>query len=210
MLHSSKRGGPFRLLYTAQTDPELANWLQYTVLNGSPFIRALVAAANQATPGEYATLQPVLRKFRACDPEPGSSIRTLVTDAYKVVFNEQKKPDNLDVAFAQFDASIFGSTFPEVKIRYASSIVSQLEPGWPIGLFATPDDPVEHRMRGQLSLDVPHIFISESVRDVVPVDEWVLLHEMCHYKIPNHGPDFIAQVKHALDMTNWRTLVGDF
>jgi len=198
------------LLYTAETDPELGTWLRHNTDSKSPFIRALVEAAKLASPGEYTALQPVLRRFRAFDPEPDSSLCTLVTDAYKVVFNEQKELDHLDVAFTRFNASVFDNTFPETKICYASSIVSQQEPGWPIGLFALPDDHVTFRAPGQLHLDVPHIFISEKLRGVAPVDEWVLLHEMCHYKVPNHGPDFIAQVKHALDATGWRTLIGSF
>jgi hypothetical protein len=198
------------LLYTAENDPDLGNWLRRNADSKSPFIRALVEAAKLATPGEYTALQPALRKFRASDPEPDSSIRTLTTDAYYVVFNEHKERDNLDAAFTRFNALVFDNTFPEAKSRYASSIVSQQEPGWPIGLFATPDDPVKYRVPGQFSLDVPYIFICEKLRSVAPVDEWVLLHEMCHYKVPNHGPDFIAQVKQALDATDWRTLIGGF
>lgn len=199
-----------KLLYTAETDPELRPWLRHNLSSESPFIRALVGAAKLASPGEYTALQPVLRRFRASDPEPDSSLRTLVADAYRVVFNEQKEIDNLDVAFTRFNASVFDNTFPETKIRYASSIVSQQEPGWPIGLFAEPDDPVSRRVPGQFRLDVPHIFISEKLRGIDPIDEWVLLHEMCHHKVPNHGPDFIAQIKQALDATGWRTLIGGF
>lgn len=108
------------------------------------------------------------------------------------------------------NASVFDNTFAETKIRYPSSIVSQREPGWPIGLFAEPVDPVTHRLPGQFRLDVPHIFISEKLRGIAPIDEWVLLHEMCHHKVPNHGPDFIAQVKQALHATGWRTLISGF
>lgn len=199
-----------KLLYTAENDTELGPWLRHNANSESPFIRALVEAAKLASPGEYTTLQPVLRRLRASDPEPDSSLRNLVTDAYKVVFNEQKELDNLDVAFTRFNASVFDNTFPETKIRYANSIVSQQEPGWPIGLFAEPDDPVTFRLQSQFRLDVPHIFISEKLRGIAPIDEWVLLHEMCHHKVPNHGPDFIAQVKQALDATGWRTLIGGF
>jgi hypothetical protein len=49
---------------------------------------------------------------------------------------------NLDVAFTRFNASAFDNTFPQTKIRYASSILSQQEPGWPIGLFVKPNDPI--------------------------------------------------------------------
>ena len=198
------------MLYTAENDPELGTWLRHNADSKSPFIRTLVEAAKLASPGEYTALQRALRGFRASDPEPDSSVHTLVTDAYKVVFNEQKELDHLDVAFTRFNASVFDNAFPETKIRYASSIVSQEEPGWPIGLFALPDDPVTYRAPSQFRLDVPHIFIAEKLSGVAPVDEWVLLHEMCHYKVPNHGPDFIAQVKQALDATGWRTLIGSF
>jgi hypothetical protein len=133
-----------------------------------------------------------------------------VTDAYKVVFNERKELDNLEAAFTRFNASVFDNTFPETRICYATSIVSQQEPGCPIGLFAKPDDPVKCRILGQFSLDVPHIFISEKLRGVAPVDQWVLLHEMIHWKVPNHGPEFIAHVKQALDATEWSTLIGGF
>jgi Protein of unknown function DUF45 len=198
------------LLYTAETEPELGTWLRYNADSESPFVRALVEVAKLASPGEYTVLQSALRCFRASNPEPDSPFRTLATDAYKVVFNDHKELDRLDVAFTRFNASVFGNTFPSTRIRYASSIVSQQAPGWPIGLFATPDDPVTYRLPGQFRLDVPHIFISDKLRGIAPVDEWVLLHEMCHYKVPNHGPDFIAEIKRALDATDWRTLIGGF
>lgn len=198
------------MLYTAENDPELGAWIRFKTDGKDPFIARLVEAARFASPGEYTALQPVLRRFRASNPEPDSSFRTLIADAYKVVFNDQKEVDHLDVAFTRFNASVFDNTFPETRIRYASSIVSQREPGWPIGLFATPDDPMTYLAPGQFRLDVPHIFISEKLRGVAPVDEWVLLHEMCHYKVPNHGSDFIAEAKKALDATGWRSLLGGY
>ena len=105
------------LIYTAETDPELGTWLRHNADSKSPFIGALVEVAKLASPSEYTALQPVLRRFRASDPEPDSFLRTLVTDAYKVVFDEQKELDRLDVAFSQFNASVFDNTFPDTKIR---------------------------------------------------------------------------------------------
>jgi predicted SprT family Zn-dependent metalloprotease len=46
-------------------------------------------------------------------------------------------------------------------------------------------------MPGQFKIDIPHIFITEKLRGVSPVDELVLLHEMCHYKVHHHGREFI-------------------
>jgi hypothetical protein len=198
------------MLHLAENDPELGAWLSYQADNGSGFVRAFVNAAQLADHGQYHLLQPAIRFLRARYPEPDTSIRTLTRDDYKVVFNEQDETGSLDATFTRFNALIFGNELPQMKIRYATSIHSLREPGLPIGLLATPNDPVEHPMFGQYVLDVPHIFISEKLRRVAPVDEWVLLHEMCHYKVPNHRPDFVAEVKRALEAINWQVLLGGY
>jgi hypothetical protein len=76
--------------------------------------------------------------------------------------------------------------------------------------LALPDDPVTHLLPGQLRLNVPHIFVSEKLRGVSPIDEWVLLHEMCHFKVRHHGLEFIEELKHALDSIGWSVLLGGF
>lgn len=198
------------MLYQASNDPELGAWLSHQPENGTPYTRALAEAAKLASPGEYYSLQPAIRYLRASSPEPENSIKTLIRDDYKVVFNEFKEePDSLDVAFCRFNASIFQNGLPEMKIRYATSIQSLREPGWPIGLLALPRDPVKFRVPGHYELDLPHIFLSERLRGVAPVDEWVLLHEMCHHKVANHSAEFVAEVERALKAINWRVLIGE-
>jgi hypothetical protein len=199
------------VLYQSSNDPELGAWLNYQAENGTPYTRALAEAAKLASPGEYYSLQPAIQSLRAYSPEPASSIKTLIRDHYKVVFNEFKEePDDLDVAFVRFNASIFQNELPETKIRYATSIESQRELLWPIGLLALPNDPVQFRVPGQHELDIPHIFLSEKLRRLAPVDEWVLLHEMCHYRVPNHGAEFVTEIERALKAINWRVLIGGF
>jgi hypothetical protein len=199
------------MLYQAGNDPELGAWLNQNADNPNPFIRKLIETARLGNPGEYTSLQPLLRRFRACEPEPGSSIKTLSTDAYKVVFNEHKELDKLEIAFAYFNHAIFDDSInPETKIRYATLIENKQEPASPIGLLAEPGDLVTHPWPGRFTIDVPHIFITEKLRDVAPVNQWVLLHEMCHFKVPNHEPEFIEVVKQALDATNWRVLLGGY
>jgi hypothetical protein len=56
----------------------------------------------------------------------------------------------------------------------------------------------------------PHIFLAEKVKGVSPLDEWGLLHEMCHFKVPNHGTEFIEELKRALDKSNWSVLLGGY
>jgi len=126
------------MLYRADDDPELGNWLNHKDDNRSQLLLKLIEAARLGNPNEYTSLQPLLRRFRACDPEPGSSIKTHSTDAYKVVFNEQKKLDKLDSAFAQFNAFVFDNTFPETKIRYATLIENKLEPSSLSGCLRNP------------------------------------------------------------------------
>jgi hypothetical protein len=124
-----------------------------------------------ASPGEYYSLQPVLRYLHAQSPEPNTTVRTLTADRYKVVFNETDEPHELDGAFAWFNSYIFGSSLPETKIRYATSIQSPCEPGWPIGVLAQPDDAVTCRIPGQFQIDTPHVFITEKLRRLAPVNE---------------------------------------
>jgi hypothetical protein len=196
--------------YQASDDPELGKWITHQTGNGTPYTRALAEAAKLASPSEYYSLQPVLRYLHAQSPEPDTTIRTLATDRYKVVFNETDEPHEFDGAFARFNSYIFGSSLPKTKIRYATSIQSLCEPGWPIGVLAMPDDAVTCRIPGQFQIGTPHVFITEKLRRVAPVNEWVLLHEICHFKVKSHGPEFVAEVKRALDLIDWRVLLGDY
>lgn len=200
------------MLYQAKDDPELRNWLIHNAESQNQFICKLIEAAKLAAPGEYTALQPVLRKFRACDPEPDSSIRVLSTDRYKAVFHETNEIHELDGDFARLNFTAFGNELPEVRIRYATSIISMSpqKPGQVIGLFASPDDPCTYSIPGQFKIDVPHIFITEKLRGISPVNELVLLHEMCHYQVHHHGREFIDLIKQALDATNWRVITGGF
>lgn len=198
------------MLYTADNDPELGSWLNHNDDGKSPFVRKLIEAAKLGSPSEYTSLLPLLRRFRACDPEPGSSIRTLIRDDYKVVFDESQEGDGLDSAFMRLNAAAFENELPSVKIYYASSIQSPREPGTPLGLFAEPSDANSHPSPGQYQLDVPHIFITEKLRGVAPANEFVLLHEMCHYKVPHHGQEFIEVIRHALEESNWRVVIGGY
>lgn len=198
------------MLYTADDDSELRDWLNHNDESRSPFVRKLIEAAKLGNSNEYTSLQPLLRRFRSCSPEPGSPIRTLVRDDYKVTFDTSQKNAQLDATFMRLNAAAFNNLVPPAKIYYASSIQSSREPGTPLGLFAEPKDANSHPWLGQYQLDVPHIFVSEKLRDVAPVNEFVLLHEMCHYKVPHHGPEFIEVIKNALEASGWRVVIGGY
>jgi hypothetical protein len=132
----------------------------------------------------------------------------VTTDEYRVTFNDVDTVDALVCAFNRFNSAVFGSSLPETKIRWATSIQNLRTPGTPVGLLALPADPVTRLLPGQLRLKVPHIFVSEKLKGMSPVDEWVLLHEMCHFRVPHHGPEFIGEVKRALDCIGWSVLLG--
>lgn len=157
---------------------------------------------------EYYVIRPSLVRLRAQHPEPGSTVKTVITDAYKVTYDDSECLGEIGCAFNRFNATIFDNGLPETSIRFASSIQNLRAPGSPIGLLALPGDVVSHLLPGQLRLTVPHIFISERLRGVSPLDEWVLLHEMCHFRFVDHGKEFVELLKNALDKIEWSVLVG--
>lgn len=138
------------------------------------------------------------------------SMPTLATDHYWVEFDDTDVVDAITCAFNRFNGSLFNSELPETKIRWASSIRNQRAPGAPVGLLALPGDPVTHRMLNQFAIAKPHIFITEKIKGVSPLDEWVLLHEMCHFRVPHHGPEFIHELKRVLDKSQWAVLLGGY
>jgi hypothetical protein len=135
-------------------------------------------------------------------------MQTLVTDDYFVEFDDVDVVNTITCAFNRFNGSLFNSELPQTKIRWASSIRNLRAPGTPVGLLALPDDPVAHRLPNQFRITSPHIFITGRIKGVSPLDEWVLLHEMCHLRIPHHGPEFIDELKRVLDMSGWMVLLG--
>jgi hypothetical protein len=127
-----------------------------------------------------------------------------------VVFNDVHS-NKLAGAFARLNALAFENSLPhETQVRYAASIQSICPPAPLVGALVEPSDPVSFSFPGQYRVDKPHIFISEKLRDAQPVDDWVLLHEMCHFKVPNHEPEFIEEVKRALDCIGWSVLLGGY
>jgi len=198
------------MLYAAADDRELSEWIKYQSEGGSDFLRSLADLAMKADFGNYQVLRPSLVSLRSQNPEPGSTVATVTTDGYRITFNDVDTVDALVCAFNRFNGVVFDNSLPETKIRWASSIQSLRQPGTPVGLLALPDDPVTHLLPGQLRLNVPHIFVSEKLRGVSPIDEWVLLHEMCHFKVRHHGLEFIEELKHALDSIGWSVLLGGF
>lgn len=135
-------------------------------------------------------------------------MQILVTDRYRVEFDDTDVVDTITCAFNRFNGSLFDNELPETKIRWASSITNLCAPGVPVGLLALPEDPVTHRLPNQFTITVPHIFITEKIRGANPLDEWVLLHEMCHFRVPGHGPEFIDELKRVLDRSKWAVLLG--
>jgi hypothetical protein len=137
-------------------------------------------------------------------------MQTLTTDEYRVIFDDTDIVDAITCAFNRFNGGLFGNQLPEAKIRWASSIVNLRAPGAPVGLLALPEDPVTYRLSNQFTITMPHIFITEKIKGVSPLDEWVLLHEMCHFRVPHHGPEFIEELKRVLDKSNWAVLLGGY
>jgi hypothetical protein len=196
------------MLYTADDDPELREWIDYQSANGGHFVRSVAKAAGIASMTEYFAIRPSLVRLRAQHPEPGATVRTVITDAYKVTYVDSERVDEIQCAFNRFNGTIFDNRLPESSIRFASSIQNLCVPGSPLGLLALPEDPVSHLVPGQPRLKIPHIFISDRLRGVSPLDEWVLLHEMCHFRFVHHGKEFIELLKSSLDKIEWSVLVG--
>jgi hypothetical protein len=199
-----------KMLHTADTDPELRDWLRFELENGSDFTRSLVVLAMKADVAEYTLLRPTLVTLRHQHPEPSSTIVNLVTDGYRVTYNDVEYPDEIAPAFNRFNAAIFDNGLPKTNIRWAYSIRNLRAPGTSVGLLALPDDHVSHPLPTQFRLKIPHIFITEKLKGLSPVDEWVLLHEMCHFKVPHHGSEFIEELRRALEKCNWSVLLGGY
>lgn len=198
------------MLYTAVTDPELRDWVEFQSTNGSDFLRSIATSAKLANEGEFSVLRPTLVMFRCDNPEPNSALVTLVTDEYRVIYHDSEEIDEIVCAFNRFNGSVFDSALRETAIRWACSIKSLRTSGNPVGLLALPEDPISHPVLNQFRLKIPHIFISERLKGAHPVDEWVLLHEMCHFKAPSHGAEYLEALKDALDKIEWRVLLGDY
>jgi hypothetical protein len=137
-------------------------------------------------------------------------MQTLITDDYRVTYDDTDIVDAITCAFNRFNGSLFNNDLPETKIRWASSIANLHAPGAPVGLLALPEDPVTHEVLNQFKLKTPHIFITERIKGVSPLDEWVLLHEMCHFRVPHHGSEFIKELKRVLDQSKWAVLLGGY
>jgi hypothetical protein len=137
-------------------------------------------------------------------------MQTLITDDYRVTYDDTDIVDAITCAFNRFNGSLFDNDLPETKIRWASSIANLHAPGAPIGLLALPEDPVTYRVLDQFKLTMPHIFITERIKVVSPLDELVLLHEMCHLRVRHHGPEFIKELKRVLDQSEWAVLLGGY
>jgi hypothetical protein len=135
---------------------------------------------------------------------------TLNTDEYAVTYDDTDVVDEITCAFSRFNGALFDAGLPETKIRWASSIVNRRAPGVPVGLLAMPDDPQTFALPHAVKLQMPHIFITEKIKGVHPLDEWVLLHEMCHLRVPHHGEEFIEELKRVLDKNNWSVLLGGY
>lgn len=196
------------MLPSADNDPELTNWLDFQSESGSEFLRSIATLAKTASLSNYTALRPVLLRLRCQNAEPHSTVMTLTTDEYQVIYNETESANDLLIAFNSFNAAAFNHELPKTVIRWASLIKSFRAPGTPIGLLALPEDQISHPLPDQFRLKIPHIFISERLRGVSPVDEWVLFHEMCHFKARGHGMDFVEVLKDGLEKIKWNVLIG--
>ena len=196
------------MLYSADNDPELRDWVNFQSESGNGFIRSIAALAKAASLAEYQPLRQTLIMLRAQHPEPSSTMRTLTTDGYRVTYNEPDGPDEVVSAFNRFNAIIFDNELPETTIRWSYSIQNLRAPGAPLGLLALPEDSISHPLVDQFRLKIPHIFISQRLKGLSPIDQWVLIHEMCHFRVPCHGPEFIEELKRALDKIQWSVLLG--
>jgi hypothetical protein len=198
------------VLYPAENDPELQEWLKHQVETGSGFVRSLAELATAANIHEFQVLRPALVTLRSHSPEPGSSMRTLLTDDYRVTYNDADAASGLEGVFASFNHAAFGNSLAHTEIRFATSIQNLKAPSAPVGLLALPEDEVSHPIPNQFRIQVPHIFITERLSGMKPVDEWVLLHEMCHFNVRHHGAEFVEELKRTLDIIHWRVLLGGY
>jgi len=137
-------------------------------------------------------------------------MQTLITDDYRVTYDDTDIVDPITCAFNRFNGCLFNNDLPETKVRWASSIADLHAPGAPVGLLALPEDSVTCEVLNQFKLTIPHIFITDRIKGVSPLDEWVLLHEMCHFRVRNHGPEFIEELRRVLDQSKWAVLLGGY
>jgi hypothetical protein len=98
-----------------------------------------------------------------------------------VTYDDAGVVDGITCAFNRFNGIVFNNELPETTIRWASSIQNLRTPGTPVGLLTLPDDPITHALPNQFRLKTPHIFLTEKLKGVSPLDEWALLHEICHF-----------------------------
>jgi hypothetical protein len=196
------------MLYTADNDPELREWVSYQSKCGKEFLRSLAGLAMDADIRQYQVLRQALTCFRSQYPEPDSRIVIVTTDKYRVKYNDIEEDNQLTCAFNRLNYAAFSGRLPETKIRWAYSIESFYGPICPVGLLASPDDSVTHLLPGQSRLKTPHIFVTEKLNGISPIDELVLLHEMCHFKVPHHGEEFLEEFRRALDCIKWSVLLG--
>ena len=117
--------------------------------------------------------------------------------ATKIVFDETV--DWLPVTFQRLNRQVFDGSLPAAEVRWGMIYNPQ-------GFACLHGCLVESHD----ALKGPHIFIDRRLRDrgMILLAELVLLHEMCHFKAPNHDTTFVKQLLRALQRVSWEPLVG--
>src|SRR6267143_4733405 len=122
----------------------------------------------------------------------------IIADGGKIIFDDTE--DILLVArFQHYNIYLFDGSLPETKIRWAKlqdaiGFCSQH------GYLADKHD----------ALDGPYIFLDQRFRDrsLGMIADLVLLHEMCHFRVPKHDAAFVKEFLLALQRSSWEPLIG--
>ena len=118
----------------------------------------------------------------------------------KAIF-EDIEDSQLSAAYQRYNTYVFdGSLPPDVKVRWAQLI-------GPAGFFGANgwlynDDPSA----------TPYLFVDERLRTLYPrsgsLIDLILLHEMCHFRVPQHDVAFVREILTALERVSWEPLVA--
>jgi hypothetical protein len=120
-----------------------------------------------------------------------------VGDFGKITFE-----DNVDTVllctFDRLHGVIFDGSLPETEIRWAKLT-------GPRGFCS-----MYGYLANENQMPKPYLFVDERLRDrsLALLAELTLIHEMCHFKVPEHNAAFVKEFLRALQRVSWEPLVG--
>jgi hypothetical protein len=121
--------------------------------------------------------------------------KEITSDGFNVIYDDSEEL-LIACAFHRFNRALFDGKLPATRVRWASSIREAAGRVNGLCVDAHPD------------LDKPHIFLCERLQGLSPLDELVLIHEMCHLRVPDHSAEFVRELLAALERASWKPLVG--